>query len=590
MKKKLTIVLLLAVHICAGAILTGCGGGDGGDTPPPPPPADIDVTVDADIAAIQARAAWNEVDNKTVWGTGDAIGVFVGSDSNVKLALGEDGKFAGKLTAEPASTADYYGYYPYAAASALNGTELTVTLPATQQYKQGGFAAMPMVAAYNGSLGDVKMTFQHPFGVLKVSAVMEDGVGQAGVTSLKVIGNASETLAGTADIDLQSVNNSMTATAPIAVAFSDAIKTVTLNCASAVTVTDATPADFYVVVPAGEYAKGLTFTFATASGNMEAKYESTVTVARGSISSVEVTLGDPLPPTDEEIEFVAKSPVLSGYTYVPGGALNNGKGRMIWVANEAMGFFSSGNDNVQLAQVGGSMNADKTEASYEGEVAAITAGETVYAYAPYDADAAIAQNKLTLVIPAEQQYMAEGNASLPVVAAYKGSPNGKNVDFHNLLGTICIRTNLEEGSVPAKIKSVRIETATGEKIAGTMLVDLSGVADMTDPAAVITTTMLAGSYILNLDCGDGVLVEAGVPTDFHFAVPPVVMPVFGFYIFWELEDGSKFEWFHSLPTEIRRDSFMVVETLLDNREGSKQTIGGRPGGVTFDKDENVHNI
>ena len=104
---------------------------------------------------------------KTLWADGDAIGVFdAGSlPSEFVLAAGagtNSGVFAGTLLSDA-----LLAVYPYSICGSISGSEVSVTLPEEQTYREGNIpsGAYPMVAVSS----DSALEFRNLSSILKVS-------------------------------------------------------------------------------------------------------------------------------------------------------------------------------------------------------------------------------------------------------------------------------------------------------------------------------------------------------------------------------------------------------------------------------------
>lgn len=549
--------LFLVICAISAASITGCKDPNEGKEPPVTV-SDDELTLDATIAAYETKAVWSSSAGKAEWESSDELGVFVGSNVNAKLTRTKEGKFYAKLGSAPEETAAYYAYYPYASGTTLQDKTIEVTIPSTQTYSDSGFPVPPMVASYNGKISDAAMTFHHAFAILKLSTMLEEDAPMAYFNSVNVIGNDSEILAGDATIDMTDVSNTMAATVAIDVNFTNGVDNVTLDCGDGISVSSSSKKDFYVIIPAGEYAAGFTITYTAGSATSTFNYEEPLSVARGTIVPIDVTLTTPL----EKLTFTAKTGALvSPSSALPAG-LDGTAGSITWNENEYIGFFSNRNINTTLSQISGSMSADGTSASYEGGILKIDTDETVIAYYPYHEETTYLDGELLMNISDTQLYAPDGIGSpLHMVATYTGSPEGEQVDFQNIMGFLKVSVTVPNEKSSMKIKSIQVENFSTKEISGSTLLDLSTMGNLadTDP---IPFTVLSGSNIAKLDCGDGVTLEVGVTKDFYFALLPVSLG-WGFNFDCFMEDGSQYSAVYMLlGTEVVIERNKTTEVSL----------------------------
>lgn len=92
-------------------------------------------------------------DNAVLWSAGDAISIFDGSSNNEFTLTDGAGSASAKFEGEAVPDKKYYALYPYSASAEFNGTAITSTLPAEQQYVGATFDTMlnPSVAVADGN-------------------------------------------------------------------------------------------------------------------------------------------------------------------------------------------------------------------------------------------------------------------------------------------------------------------------------------------------------------------------------------------------------------------------------------------------------
>ncbi|MEG2065121.1 MAG: leucine-rich repeat domain-containing protein [Alistipes sp.] len=245
------ILLLLMVSIAALTLATGCSEGETTDNP---------ISKQGTLRASteqQTRTALDGVN--VVWSTDNKIAVLSLSDTQTILpytlssgAGTTDGQFTG--TAFPGEQT-LYAFYPYDASIRYAADAFNFTIPATQSFTQGSFAnnALPMVG--KGSAN--KLSFKNLMGVVVFKAIDTQTETSRTVESLTVT-TAGEKIAGAASVAMNYTEAPVLAMAP------NGTTSITLTGVNKIL--SFTPTEFYIALPAGEYAAGLTFTLKDAQG------------------------------------------------------------------------------------------------------------------------------------------------------------------------------------------------------------------------------------------------------------------------------------------------------------------------------------
>ena len=212
-----------------------------------------------------------------LWSPEDEIAVFADDDktpSKFVLSSGEGSvkaEFSGNCTGEC-----YVALYPYNEGVALNDGTLSLTLPQTQKYVEGSFGqgAYPMIAT-GGS--DGVLNFMNLCSVLKISLS-----GTASVRAVTVIANDKETyLSGPASVSLNAIE-----TEDNFLAMSEgASSSVTLDCYG-LEISNESPADVFIVIPAQTYKGGLTIEVDTFTETISRVIEIDLTFARSQLRSI----------------------------------------------------------------------------------------------------------------------------------------------------------------------------------------------------------------------------------------------------------------------------------------------------------------
>ena len=185
------------------------------------------------------------------WSANDALGIFSGTKFvNAKFTTKDDNAasatFTGDATdAEGTEAAKAFAYYPYAAGATLEGTTVSgLEIPAVQTFAEGTFATtlnpMAAVGEDHTSLG-----FRSVGAVLRFKLTGTDTFNK-----LILTGNNDESIAGAYALDFSGEVPAMT--------FSGEGKSITVTCASDVTLKTDVATEVHFVVPAGiEFTKGV---------------------------------------------------------------------------------------------------------------------------------------------------------------------------------------------------------------------------------------------------------------------------------------------------------------------------------------------
>lgn len=185
------------------------------------------------------------------WSANDALGIFSGTKFvNAKFTTKDDNAasatFTGDATdAEGTEAAKAFAYYPYAAGATLEGTTVSgLEIPAVQTFAEGTFATTlnPMAA-----VGEDHTSLAF----LSVGAVLRFKLtGTDTFNKLILTGNNDESIAGAYALDFSGEVPAMT--------FSGEGKSITVTCASDVTLKTDVATEVHFVVPAGiEFTKGV---------------------------------------------------------------------------------------------------------------------------------------------------------------------------------------------------------------------------------------------------------------------------------------------------------------------------------------------
>lgn len=185
------------------------------------------------------------------WSANDALGIFSGTKFvNAKFTTKDDNAasatFTGDATdAEGTEAAKAFAYYPYAAGATLEGTTVSgLEIPAVQTFAEGTFATTlnPMAAVGEDH---TSLAFRSVGAVLRFKLTGTDTFNK-----LILTGNNDESIAGAYALDFSGEVPAMT--------FSGEGKSITVTCASDVTLKTDVATEVHFVVPAGiEFSKGI---------------------------------------------------------------------------------------------------------------------------------------------------------------------------------------------------------------------------------------------------------------------------------------------------------------------------------------------
>lgn len=185
------------------------------------------------------------------WSANDALGIFSGTKFvNAQFTTTDDNAasatFTGDATdAEGTEAAKAFAYYPYAAGATLEGTTVSgLEIPAEQTFAEGTFATTlnPMAAVGEDH---TTLAFRSVGAVLRFKLTGTDTFNK-----LILTGNNDESIAGAYALDFSGEVPVMT--------FSGEGKSITVKCASDVTLKTDVVTEVHFVVPAGiEFSKGI---------------------------------------------------------------------------------------------------------------------------------------------------------------------------------------------------------------------------------------------------------------------------------------------------------------------------------------------
>lgn len=204
---------------------------------------------------------------------------------------------------------------------------------------------------------------------------------------------------------------------------------------------------------------------------------------------------------------------------------------VVWSSGDCLAIFqgSSIADEYILAEGSAGLNSGSfrwvaDNNTVNGDFSAGTELPCNVAFYPYSADLTLTGdmegNKTAyvlsnVVLPATQVYSANsfGNGAFPMVAVTENMED-HNLKFKNVLGAMKLQL---KGSMA--VKSIKIEGANGEILSGAA--NVTAYTNNLTPAITMTGADQASKSV-TLDCGDGVLLNEAVATNFYISLPPVL--------------------------------------------------------------------
>ena len=213
-------------------------------------------------ACIDTKASVSSADGKFTWSKGDAIGIYNGSTFDKLMTGDADGSASATFRGFVTGTAQDYAVFPYKFQPKYSESKLTVTLPASYEWKANE-ANTPMLATFGSSSSNsLSLSFKHLGGLVKVT------VNNMPTNVAKFVFNTDKDITGAYEV---SNLGSATETQQISSAGNAQDNEVTFTF-TAGAVADM---DFYIPVPVGDYVFG--FKLLDAEGNeILAKEGSTV--------------------------------------------------------------------------------------------------------------------------------------------------------------------------------------------------------------------------------------------------------------------------------------------------------------------------
>ena len=140
-------------------------------------------------------------ENAVHWSAGDAISIFDGTNNNEFTLTEGAGTASAKFEGEAVPGKKYYALYPYSASAEFDGTVITSSLPAEQQYVGATFDTMlnPSVAVADGNNN---LAFRNVASILRI-----DVSGLQGKSVREIQISADKSLAGEYTVDMSNTES-----------------------------------------------------------------------------------------------------------------------------------------------------------------------------------------------------------------------------------------------------------------------------------------------------------------------------------------------------------------------------------------------
>ena len=216
-------------------------------------------------------------------------------------------------------------------------------------------------------------------------------------------------------------------------------------------------------------------------------------IAAVSVSCTEEQPGSGVQQSRVEISFTGRTAETTDTRT----ALQDGA-KVVWTEGDAIGVFGDSDKAEQFTLE----SIDASNASIATFTGSIIPADTYYAIYPYDSDAVLSGNTISMELPADQTAVA-GTFASGVSLAAAVADNG-SLQFWNLCGLI----SLTLSSVPEgyTLQSVTLEGRNGEKISGAVSVSVPELTPAAGENAGMSVTLTAadgasltaGTYVFTI--------------------------------------------------------------------------------------------
>ena len=205
------------------------------------------ITLQASIAEPGSRVFVTPDNLVPSWSEDDLIAVFDNSchPFSISECNGSSAIFEGEISSD--FTGTLYAAYPYAAASSISGSNISMVLPSEQTVADGSAVDQAAMLSVAASSDGSSLYFRNVGGLVRFEIKADD------VVSVKLEGNNDEKFAGTLNVQ--------TSTAVAADGGTSSSVTVTSQSGAPLA-----PGIYYAVVAPVTFTKGITLTITNASG------------------------------------------------------------------------------------------------------------------------------------------------------------------------------------------------------------------------------------------------------------------------------------------------------------------------------------
>ena len=165
-------------------------------------------------------------------------------------------------------------------------------------------------------------------------------------------------------------------------------------------------------------------------------------------------------------------------------------------------------------------NSGDTSGEFVREGVLNTSGSSLgrtYAIYPYNRKAAITtKGEISSTLAAEQSYVENSvGRGANMMVAVTSSKKGSHLSFKNMCSYICVELYGKD----ITLQNIKLQTNSGERIAGAMVVHCSS------DSVPVATAATGATDIITLNLGSGVTISesASEPTKFYFATLPTIL-------------------------------------------------------------------
>lgn len=204
-------------------------------------------SINASMAEVPTSRVHLENDKKVIWDINDKIGIYSDAHTTpISFQCIQVNDTKGTFTSENEITGNkFYAYYPYENSN-IDGNTMKYTLSNNTSYvAKTYFRQCPMISMSTTN----EFKFKHTCGILRFSIT-----GTQRIQSLILEGNNNEIISGTGVININAENPIFS----IPSNSSDVSTTITMSMDNLQLTSN--PTDFYFIVPASEFTKGISLT------------------------------------------------------------------------------------------------------------------------------------------------------------------------------------------------------------------------------------------------------------------------------------------------------------------------------------------